>query len=93
MPCNYKVGIGRVRRVSTLREISNKYTDLNEAEVEWLEYLTLDWPLLADLALSDVVLWVPSGDQYLALAHSRPTGLITMFYRDVIGDFLRDDWR
>ncbi|WP_233569442.1 sensor histidine kinase [Leucobacter sp. OH1287] len=79
--------------MSTLREISNKYTDLNEAEVEWLEYLTLDWPLLADLALSDVVLWVPSGDQYLALAHSRPTGLITMFYRDVIGDFLRDDWR
>ncbi|MGO3734759.1 MAG: sensor histidine kinase [Canibacter sp.] len=80
--------------MSTLRNISNRYTQLSEVELDWLELLTVDWPLLADLALGDVVLWVPTGDgNYLAVAHSRPAGLITMFYRDVIGDFLRDDWR
>jgi two-component sensor histidine kinase len=80
--------------VSTLRNICNRYTHLSEAELDWLELLTVDWPLLADLALGDVVLWVPTGDgQYLAVEHSRPAGLITMFYRDIIGDYLRQDWR
>lgn len=60
----------------------------------WLELLNLDWQLLADLALSDVVLWVPTlEDGYLAVAHSRPAGSVTLFYREVIGDFLRTDWR
>lgn len=53
-----------------------------------------DWPLLADLALGDVVLWLPTDDdQYIAVAHSRPAGSVTLFYRDVIGDFMRADWR
>ena len=80
--------------MATLRNLATKYSTLKEEEIEWLELLTLDWQLLADLALSDVVLWVPTADDgYLAVAHSRPAGSVTLFYRDVIGDFLRSDWR
>ncbi|MGJ0205009.1 histidine kinase N-terminal domain-containing protein [Leucobacter sp. gxy201] len=80
--------------MTTLREFATKYSALEEEEIEWLERLTLDWSLIADLSLSDVVLWVPTEDgEYLAVAHSRPAGSVTLFYREVIGDFLRSDWR
>ena len=80
--------------MATLRDLATKYSSLEEEEIEWLELLTLDLRLLADLALGDVVLWVPtSDDNYLAIAHSRPAGSVTLFYRDVIGDLLRADWR
>ncbi|WP_053354121.1 sensor histidine kinase [Leucobacter musarum] len=80
--------------MATLRNLATKYSSLDEEEIEWLERLTLDLQLLADLALSDVVLWVPTNDEnYLAIAHSRPAGSVTLFYRDVIGDLLRADWR
>ena len=80
--------------VSTLRNLCTKYAALSDEQLDWLELLTLDWPLLADLALGDVVLWVPTTDgNYLAIAHSRPAGSITLFYRDIIGDYMRDDWR
>ena len=80
--------------VSTLRNLASKYSGLNDEQLDWLELLTLDWPLLADLALGDVVLWVPTKDStYIAVAHSRPAGSVTLFYRDIIGDFIRDDWR
>lgn len=80
--------------MSTLRNLASKYSDLSEEQLEWLELLILDWPLLADLALGDVVLWVPTKDSnYIAVAHSRPAGSVTLFYRDIIGDFIRDDWR
>nr|WP_233614052.1 sensor histidine kinase [Leucobacter edaphi] len=77
-----------------MRNLATKYSNLDEAEIEWLETLVLDWQLLADLALSDVVLWIPTKeDGYLAVAHARPAGSVTLFYRDVIGDFLRPEWR
>jgi len=80
--------------VSTLRELATEYSSLSEDELGWLELLTFDWPLLADLALGDVVLWVPTNDDdYIAVAHSRPAGSVTLFYRDVIGDLMRPDWR
>lgn len=80
--------------MSTLRNLVKKYSTLSDEQIEWLETLMLDWPLLADLALGDVILWVPTEDgNYLAVGHSRPGGPITLFYRDVIGDFLRSDWR
>lgn len=80
--------------MATLRNLAIKYSSLGEEEIEWLETLALDWSLLADLALSDVVLWVPTKEgEYLAVAHSRPAGSVTLFYREVIGDYLRPDWR
>ncbi|GAA1799013.1 sensor histidine kinase [Leucobacter iarius] len=80
--------------MSTLQNLAEKYSNLSQEEIEWLDLLVLDWPLLADLALGDVVLWAPTdAGEYLAVAHSRPAGSVTLFYRDVIGDFLRPDWR
>lgn len=80
--------------MSTLRNLVKNYSKLSDADVEWLELLVADWPLLADLSFGDVVLWAPTGDGgYIAVAHSRPSSAATLFYRDVIGDFLREDWR
>lgn len=77
-----------------MRNLASRYATLSEEELSWLELLVLDWQMLADLALGDIVLWVPTEDgNYLAVAHNRPAGSITLFYRDVIGDFLRPDWR
>lgn len=77
-----------------MRDLAAKYSSLNDEQLDWLDLLTPDWPLLADLALGDVVLWLPAtGGNYVAVAHSRPAGAITLFYRDIIGDFMRDDWR
>ncbi|UOQ56489.1 sensor histidine kinase [Leucobacter allii] len=80
--------------MATLRNLTTKYSTLDEAEIEWLEAIMLELRLLADLALSDVVIWVPTEDGgYLAVAHSRPAGSVTLFYRDIIGEYLRSDWR
>ena len=80
--------------MSTLRNLVSRYAELADIDVDWLELLTADWQLLADLALGDVVLWAPTIDgDYIAVAHSRPAGSVTLFYRDVLGDLLRDDWR
>lgn len=80
--------------MSILRNLVTAHSTLNEQQLEWLELLLPDWPLLADLALGDAVLWVPIPEGgYLAVAHSRPAGSITLFYRDIIGSHMRDDWR
>lgn len=79
--------------MSTLEELVEQHCDLENADVEWLQMLLEDWELLADLSLSDVVLWVPTRDEaFVAVAHARPASAATMFYRDVVGDFVREDW-
>lgn len=78
----------------SLNNLADKQSDLDEQQIEWLQQLVLDWQLLADLAQSDVVLWVKNEKHgYKAVAHNRPAGAFTLFYRDVIGDYLREDWR
>lgn len=79
--------------MSTLEELVESHCDLSEPDIEWLQLLLEDWELLADLSLSDVVLWVPTRDDaFVAVAHARPASAATMFYRDVVGDFVREDW-
>ncbi|GAA4357829.1 PAS domain-containing sensor histidine kinase [Angustibacter luteus] len=60
-------------------------TDLGDADVEWLRLLVGDWQLLSDLSFADLVLWVPAGDGWLAVAHVRPTTGATAFVDDVVG--------
>lgn len=80
--------------MSTLTELAQKYSRLTEDEIEWLELLVADLPLLADLSFGDIVVWAPThDDNYLAIAHSRASSTVTLFYRDVVGDYLRSDWR
>ena len=80
--------------MSTLSELAKKYSILTEDDVAWLELLFTDLPLLADLSFGDIVVWAPTADDnYLAIAHSRASSTVTLFYRDVVGDYLRSDWR
>ena len=53
-----------------------------------------DLQLLADLAFADIVLWVPSGDDdFVAVAHARPSSAATLFYRDFVGQQIKPQWR
>ena len=80
--------------MATLSELATKYSTLGQEEIQWLELLMADVPLLADLAFGDIVLWAPTEEgNWLAVAHSRASSTITLFYRDIIGDYIREDWR
>lgn len=77
-----------------MSELATKYTDLSPEEISWLDLLQPDMPLLADLSFGDLVLWAPTEDgHYLAIAHARASSSVTLFYRDVVGDYLRADWQ
>jgi two-component system, sensor histidine kinase PdtaS len=79
--------------VSTLSDLVLAQGRSDEADVEWLHQLVGDWQLLADLAFADIVLWVPSADNsFVAVAHARPSGSATLFYRDFVGQSVKPEW-
>ena len=68
-------------------------TELNPDQISWLNKLTADWQLLADLSFADLVLWVPRRKDskswptgHIAVAHIRPTTAATLFLQDLIGE-------
>ncbi|SDH45964.1 sensor histidine kinase [Microbacterium pygmaeum] len=80
--------------MSTLSDLVYAQGRSSEAEVEWLHRLAGDGQLLADLAFADIVIWVPTDDDtFIAVAHTRPGGAATLFYRDIVGDRVRPQWR
>ena len=80
--------------MSTLSDLVLAQGNSTEADVEWLHLLVGDWQLLADLAFADIVLWVPSSDgSFVAVAHARPSGSATLFYRDFVGQAVKAEWR
>ena len=64
-------------------------TDLGKADVELLGALVEEWSLLADLSLSDLVLWVPTWNEggLVAVAQVRPTTAPTSVPDDLVGSF------
>lgn len=81
-------------RVSTLSDLLYAQGRSTPADVEWLHRLAGDGQLLADLAFADIVIWVPTADDsFIAVAHTRPSGAATLFYRDIVGDRVRPQWR
>ena len=64
-------------------------TDLSPGDLEFLTGVIEDWSLLADLSLSDLVLWIPTWNDAgsVAVAHVRPTTAPTSVPDDVIGKF------
>ena len=62
-------------------------------DLNWLHALLNDLQLLADLAFADIVLWTPSADGFVAVAHARPSSAATLFYRDFVGQTVKPDWR
>jgi two-component sensor histidine kinase len=79
--------------VSTLSDLVYAQGRTDADDVEWLHRLAGDGQLLADLAFADIVLWVPTADDsFVAVAHARPSGAATLFYRDIVGDRVRPQW-
>lgn len=80
--------------MSTLSDLVHAQGRLNDDDVEWLHRLASDGQLLADLASADIVIWVASDDgSFIAVAHTRPSGPATLFYRDIVGERVRPQWR
>ncbi|GAA5148764.1 PAS domain-containing sensor histidine kinase [Microbacterium pseudoresistens] len=80
--------------MSTLSDLVHAQGCLNDSDVEWLHRLAGDGQLLADLAFADIVLWVATSDaSFIAVAHARPGGAATLFYRDIVGERVRPQWR
>jgi two-component system, sensor histidine kinase PdtaS len=80
--------------VPTLSELVIAQGRSSDADVEWLHLLVGDWQLLADLSFADIVLWVPTpSGSFIAVAHARPSSAATLFYRDVVGQEAREEWR
>lgn len=74
----------------TLDDIIRSQTTLGPADVTWIRALVADWQILADLAFSDLVLWVPDAESkgLWAVAQIRPTTVATTLLEDVTGTFV-----
>ncbi|MGI9085536.1 MAG: sensor histidine kinase [Aeromicrobium sp.] len=74
----------------TLDDIARFQTTLSRDEVAWLQALVTDWQIIADLAFSDLVLWVPDAESkgMWAAAQIRPTTGPTTLLEDVVGTFM-----
>ncbi len=81
--------------MTSLTSIAERSGLLSEQDLRWLHRLVTDFQLLADLAIGDIVLWLPTGDGdgYIAAQHARPAGAATLFYRDIVGQPVRNAWR
>ncbi|MFS2280895.1 histidine kinase N-terminal domain-containing protein [Microbacterium sp. OR21] len=80
--------------MSTLSDLVHAQGLLTDADVEWLHRLAGDGQLLADLASADMVIWIKTSDgSFVAVTHSRPSGAATLFYRDLVGEKVRPQWR
>lgn len=80
--------------MSTLSDLVQTQGLLGDEDIEWLHRLTGDGQLLADLASADIVVWVATADgSFVAVAHTRPSGAATLFYRDIVGEIVRPQWR
>ena len=72
----------------TMAEVIDAHTALSHDDIVWLDHLVAEWHLLADLAFSDLILWVPDVDDnvFWACAQVRPTTGPTALEDDVVGD-------
>jgi two-component sensor histidine kinase len=79
--------------MSTLSQIIKQKSAASHADIEWLNVLTNEWQLVADLVFADLVLWLPSKDgSFVAAGHARPSSAATIFYRDISGETVRAVW-
>ncbi len=76
--------------MGTVQELAEERTDLHPEEVEQLQQIIGAWGLIADLSLSDLVLWVPTWNSAGALAAAlvRPTTASTTVEEDLVGRFV-----
>lgn len=75
--------------MAILTRLVDEHTDLTPSDVEHLAGLVGDWSLLADLSLSDLILWLPTWNEggLVAAAQVRPTTAPTVVPDDIVGTF------
>jgi two-component system, sensor histidine kinase PdtaS len=75
--------------VTPFTRVVEERTDLGAEDIEVLARIVEEWSLLADLALSDLVLWVPTWNEggLVAVAQVRPTTAPTVVPDDLVGSF------
>lgn len=80
--------------MSTLSELADRHSSLSATEIEWLHTLVAEGQLTADLALADIILWLPTrSGGFVASALFRPSSANTLFYRDLVGTEVPPEWR
>lgn len=74
-------------------QVIDDHTVLADEHRQWLAHLVDEWHLLADLAFSDLILWVPDADDnvFWAAAQIRPTTGPTALEDDVVGEEIAYD--
>ena len=75
--------------VALLDRASLERSDLSDADRDLLHDLVREWNLVADLALSDLLLWLPTWNDagFVVAAHVRPTTAATVVPDQVVGEF------
>src|SRR5919112_2793046 len=93
--------------MSTLSELLAQHTDLSGVVVGHLQRIVAEWQLLADLSFADLLMWVPLDvsdgsditaaatpvQDFLCVAHVRPTTGPTAYPEDVVGSRAADTGR
>ncbi|MBV9058400.1 MAG: histidine kinase N-terminal domain-containing protein [Pseudonocardiales bacterium] len=84
--------------MSTLSELLARHTRLPGAAVTHLQRVVAEWQLLADLAFADLLMWAPlnaadQAEEFLCVAHVRPTTGPTVHPDDLVGTRASDSER
>lgn len=76
--------------MGSLQRWAGERTDLSPAEIDHLQSLIGAWALIADLAMSDLVLWLPTWNSggWIAAALVRPSTAPTAVPEDIVGTFV-----
>lgn len=76
--------------MAILNRLAEERTDLSPAAVDRLHLLVAEWSLIADLAGSDLVLWLPTWNEggLVAVAQVRASTAPTTVPEDIVGSFL-----
>lgn len=71
--------------MATLSELARQHTSLDRSAIAHLQRLVGEWGILADFCFADVLLYVPSGNDWLVLGHVRPVTSQTIYAQDWVG--------
>ncbi|MEN9504959.1 MAG: hypothetical protein RI958_885 [Actinomycetota bacterium] len=72
--------------MATLADVARQRTALSTDQVVHLQQLVSEWGFLADLSFSDLLLYVPTGDDdWVVLAQVRPSTARTIYVQDYVG--------
>lgn len=81
--------------MSSLREVAEELAPLNDAAVDTLDAILVDWQILADLSFSDLLMFLPSADgtELTVVAQMRPYTAQTIYNEDLVGRHYTDEER